>query len=130
MPSYEFECNECGTFTKHRHFREDSSFANCPQCQAPAKRLYTTLGVVRAGSLGTPKSATTSEHATSSSSPYDVTIRDMVIFGSGGSGIVANGTSMDIEGAYIAGNAGGDVKISNADRVRFVDNTVGIEDVD
>ena len=50
MPLYEFKCDECGVFDQWRTMAESSAPANCPECQAPAKRIF-SAPVLLSGSL-------------------------------------------------------------------------------
>ncbi|MBV9229240.1 MAG: zinc ribbon domain-containing protein [Chloroflexi bacterium] len=47
MPRYEFCCENCGLFEHWRSFDEASVPMICPQCQAVARRVYTTPGLVK-----------------------------------------------------------------------------------
>src|SRR5579859_194334 len=47
MPRYEFLCENCGLFECWRAFDEASVPMNCPECQAVARRIYTTPGLVK-----------------------------------------------------------------------------------
>jgi len=47
MPRYEFCCENCGPFECWRPFNEASAPMICPKCQAVARRVYTTPGLVK-----------------------------------------------------------------------------------
>ncbi len=47
MPLYAFHCEQCGPFECWRSLSEASVPMVCPQCQAIARRIYTTPGLVR-----------------------------------------------------------------------------------
>lgn len=40
MPTYEFLCEDCGSFEKHRSFQEASDPMTCPSCGEEARRVY------------------------------------------------------------------------------------------
>ena len=43
MPLYEFECAECGPFTKLRSLNQSSAPAECPECGATAPRVFSVI---------------------------------------------------------------------------------------
>lgn len=47
MPRYEFRCENCGPFECWRPFNEAGVPMICPKCQAVARRVYTTPGLVK-----------------------------------------------------------------------------------
>lgn len=47
MPLYEFRCERCGSFECWRSQNEASAPMHCPTCQAVARRVYTTPGLVK-----------------------------------------------------------------------------------
>ncbi len=47
MPRYEFQCENCGPFECWRPLAQVDVVMNCPKCQAIARRVYTTPGLVR-----------------------------------------------------------------------------------
>jgi putative FmdB family regulatory protein len=47
MPLYEFCCEHCGPFECWRSFNEGGGPMICPKCQAVARRVYTTPGLVK-----------------------------------------------------------------------------------
>lgn len=47
MPLYEFRCENCGPFECRRPFDEAGVPMICPKCQAVARRVYTTPGLVK-----------------------------------------------------------------------------------
>jgi putative FmdB family regulatory protein len=40
MPVYEYECPACGDFTQFRPMSDSRLPAECPQCRADAKRIF------------------------------------------------------------------------------------------
>ncbi|MBA4370589.1 MAG: FmdB family transcriptional regulator [Coriobacteriaceae bacterium] len=50
MSSYDFRCTECGEVFEIVRSHSDSSEVCCPSCEAPAKRVFTPVGVVFKGS--------------------------------------------------------------------------------
>ncbi len=50
MPTYEFKCSECDTVFELRRRIGDLKGAVCPECGAPAKRIFSPVGVVFKGS--------------------------------------------------------------------------------
>jgi putative FmdB family regulatory protein len=47
MPLYAFRCGHCGPFECSRSLKEANAPMVCPQCQAVARRVYTTPGLVK-----------------------------------------------------------------------------------
>jgi putative FmdB family regulatory protein len=47
MPLYQFSCENCGPFECWRPLAEASVPMICPECQAIARRVYTTPGLVK-----------------------------------------------------------------------------------
>jgi putative FmdB family regulatory protein len=47
MPRYEFYCVYCGSFECWRTLSEATAPMSCPQCQRPARRVYTAPGLVK-----------------------------------------------------------------------------------
>jgi putative FmdB family regulatory protein len=43
MPVYEFNCEECGPFTKLRSLDQSSAPANCPECGAGSSRIFSVI---------------------------------------------------------------------------------------
>ncbi len=56
MPLYEFKCDPCGVFDQWRSMAESSQPADCPTCQAPARRLF-SAPMLLTGSLRLSKKA-------------------------------------------------------------------------
>ncbi|WP_019499081.1 FmdB family zinc ribbon protein [Pseudanabaena sp. PCC 6802] len=46
MPLYEFKCDTCGVFDCFRPISEASNPLACPTCEVPARRIYSTAGLV------------------------------------------------------------------------------------
>lgn len=46
MPLYEFRCEGCGIFDVWRSIAESTSSADCPTCEAPAKRIFSPPAVL------------------------------------------------------------------------------------
>lgn len=46
MPVYEFTCEICGLFERTSNFSETGGSAPCPECDTPARRVYSMPGVV------------------------------------------------------------------------------------
>lgn len=40
MPVYEFHCDSCGPFERHRSFAESSDPTLCPGCEGESRRVY------------------------------------------------------------------------------------------
>lgn len=52
MPLYEYRCAQCGPFDVRRDAEQASAPLPCPECSAPARRVYTAPGTrIRTGSL-------------------------------------------------------------------------------
>ena len=49
MPTYLYECEECGRFEKMQRITEDA-LESCPECGADVKRLIGNPGIIFKGS--------------------------------------------------------------------------------
>ena len=50
MPTYEYSCNECGTYgSTHQSFTEDVPVMQCPKCQITMCRIYSAPGLIFKG---------------------------------------------------------------------------------
>jgi len=50
MPTYEYSCNECGTYGSiHQSFIEDVPVMQCPKCQITMARMYSAPGLIFKG---------------------------------------------------------------------------------
>jgi putative FmdB family regulatory protein len=75
MPTYEYQCKECGhRFEIVQSFSEDS-LTTCPECSGVLKKVFGNVGITFKGSgfyktdsRGTSSSSTTSDSSGSSSS--------------------------------------------------------------
>jgi putative FmdB family regulatory protein len=54
MPLYEFRCDDCGVFDEWRRMAECALPAQCPDCQTPAKRIFSAPALLT-GSLRTKR---------------------------------------------------------------------------
>jgi putative FmdB family regulatory protein len=43
MPVYEYNCEECGPFTKLRGFDQCSAPANCPECGTVSAKVFSAI---------------------------------------------------------------------------------------
>ncbi|MDX2272087.1 MAG: zinc ribbon domain-containing protein [Cyanobacteriota bacterium] len=55
MPLYEFKCNTCGPFDVWRAMAEATLPQDCPECQAPARRVFSAPMLLNAGRFPKPK---------------------------------------------------------------------------
>jgi putative FmdB family regulatory protein len=50
MPTYEYQCDECGvTFERFQHFSEEP-LKTCPECNGPVHRILHPVGIIFKGS--------------------------------------------------------------------------------
>ena len=50
MPTYEYSCNECGTYgSVHRTYKEDDGGMLCPKCGLDMARMYSAPGIILKG---------------------------------------------------------------------------------
>ena len=50
MPTYEYSCNDCGTYGSiYRTYKEDDCGMSCPRCNVKMTRIYSTVGLVFKG---------------------------------------------------------------------------------
>lgn len=50
MPVYEYNCEECGPFTKMRGLDMSSAPANCPECGASSPKIFSMINLRTMGS--------------------------------------------------------------------------------
>ncbi len=72
MPTYQYQCNECGeAFEIHQSFSDDA-LTECPSCGGQLRKLFNAVGVVFKGSgfyrTDSRSSGSSSSTSTSSSS--------------------------------------------------------------
>lgn len=76
MPTYQYQCHECGTALEvHQSFTDDA-LTVCPECDGRLRKVFNAVGVVfkgsgfyRTDSRGGTGSPDTSSSSTASSSP-------------------------------------------------------------
>jgi putative FmdB family regulatory protein len=50
MPTYEYNCAECGTYgSVHRSYDDDSAPMSCPRCHLQMNRIYSAPGLIFKG---------------------------------------------------------------------------------
>lgn len=49
MPVYEYRCKECGTAFEIARPMSERSAAQCPECDGPARRVFSPVGVAFKG---------------------------------------------------------------------------------
>jgi putative FmdB family regulatory protein len=50
MPTYEYSCNECGTYgSVHKSYDDDIGPMSCPKCNLQMSRLYSAPGLIFKG---------------------------------------------------------------------------------
>lgn len=49
MPTYLYECENCGRFEEFQKITDDS-LTECPECEAPVKRIIGAPGIIFKGS--------------------------------------------------------------------------------
>ena len=50
MPTYEYSCNDCGTYGSiHRTYKEDDCGMNCPKCNVAMTRVFTVPEIMFKG---------------------------------------------------------------------------------
>jgi len=45
MPVYEYNCDECGSFTKLRSLDQSSAPANCPECGESSPKIFSAVNL-------------------------------------------------------------------------------------
>ena len=45
MPVYEYNCEECGPFTKLRGLDQSSAPANCPECGVSSPKIFSVINL-------------------------------------------------------------------------------------
>ncbi|MGW1199204.1 FmdB family zinc ribbon protein [Streptomyces sp. NPDC002536] len=81
MPTYQYQCTECGEGLEAVQKFTDDALTVCPQCEGRLKKVFSAVGIVFKGSgfyrndsrgassSSTPASSTTSTPSTASSTP-------------------------------------------------------------
>jgi putative FmdB family regulatory protein len=50
MPTYEYSCNECGTYgSVHKSYNDDIGPMSCPKCNLQMSRMYSAPGLIFKG---------------------------------------------------------------------------------
>lgn len=50
MPTYEYGCQECGTYgSVHRTYKEDDGGMICPKCKVSMVRMFSAVGLIFKG---------------------------------------------------------------------------------
>ena len=50
MPTYEYSCNECGTYgSVHKSYDDDVTDMRCPKCDLQMSRIYSAPGLIFKG---------------------------------------------------------------------------------
>jgi putative FmdB family regulatory protein len=63
MPTYEYECSDCGPFSEVRPMAEFDRPQPCPDCNAPAPRLLTAPALGGGAQQADAGAASASAHA-------------------------------------------------------------------
>ncbi len=50
MPTYEYECQDCGIHFERRQRITEEPLKTCPECKGPVKRVLYPVGIVFKGS--------------------------------------------------------------------------------
>ncbi len=106
MPTYQYQCTECGNALEvHQSFTDDA-LTECPACQGRLRKVFNAVGVVfkgsgfyRTDSRSTTTSSDTSSSSSSSSSSSGTTSS------SSSSGASSSGTSTSGSGSSSTGGS-------------------------
>ena len=50
MPTYEYSCNECGTYgSVHKSYDDEVRTMSCPKCNLSMTRMYSAPGLIFKG---------------------------------------------------------------------------------
>ncbi|WP_406727129.1 FmdB family zinc ribbon protein [Streptomyces sp. GD-15H] len=83
MPTYQYQCTECGEGLEAVQKFTDDALTECPNCQGRLKKVFSAVGIVFKGSgfyrndsrgsssSGSPAASKSSDSSTSSSSSSD-----------------------------------------------------------
>lgn len=69
MPSYDYRCTSCNNEFELTHGMREKVDANCPDCGAPAKKVFSPAGMVLKGSGFYNTDNRDTKHECSSSAP-------------------------------------------------------------
>lgn len=73
MPTYQYQCTECGEALEVQQSFSDASLTECPRCQGRLRKVFNAVGVVFKGSgfykTDSRSSSTSSGSDSSGSSP-------------------------------------------------------------
>lgn len=63
MPTYDYQCNDCGGFEARRNVRERDDTIGCPDCSAASARVMSAAPRLALMSDGTRRAIATNERA-------------------------------------------------------------------
>lgn len=78
MPTYQYQCTECGEALEVQQSFSDPSLTECPRCQGRLRKVFNAVGVVFKGSgfYKTDSRSSSSSSGTSSSTSSSSTSSD------------------------------------------------------
>ncbi|MDR6116827.1 putative FmdB family regulatory protein [Aeromicrobium sp. SORGH_AS981] len=109
MPTYQYQCTECGNALEvHQSFTDDA-LTECPACQGRLRKVFNAVGVVfkgsgfyRTDSRSTSTSSDTSSSSSSSSSSSGTTSSTSSSSGGSSSGTSTSGSGSSSTGGSAA----------------------------
>ncbi len=107
MPTYQYQCTECGNALEvHQSFTDDA-LTECPACQGRLRKVFNAVGVVFKGSgfYRTDSRSTTTSSDTSSSSSSSSSSSGTTSSTSSSSGGSSSGTSTSGSGSSSTGGS-------------------------
>ena len=107
MPTYQYQCTECGNALEvHQSFTDDA-LTECPACQGRLRKVFNAVGVVFKGSgfYRTDSRSTTTSSDTSSSSSSSSSSSGTTSSTSSSSGGSSSGTSTPSSGSSSTGGS-------------------------
>ena len=107
MPTYQYQCTECGNALEvHQSFTDDA-LTECPACQGRLRKVFNAVGVVFKGSgfYRTDSRSTSTSSDTSSSSSSSSSSSGTTSSTSSSSGGSSSGTSTPSSGSSSTGGS-------------------------
>ncbi|WP_308207089.1 FmdB family zinc ribbon protein [Aeromicrobium sp. CnD17-E] len=107
MPTYQYQCTECGNALEvHQSFTDDA-LTECPACQGRLRKVFNAVGVVFKGSgfYRTDSRSTSTSSDTSSSSSSSSSSSGTTSSTSSSSGGSSSGTSASSSGSSSTGGS-------------------------
>lgn len=123
MPTYEFRCGGCGLFRLSAPLTGIPGVHSCPHCGKEGRRVFSSQGLLRRGSVSLPTSLPPDTPSQASGSDRGLVIDNVHVHGSKRAGVVArNVPRLEIINSCLSDNEGGNIVVSDAGAVTIEGN--------